>query len=115
MAANSGKVLAGIFYLRTMIEQHARIVAGPTLSSAPEQKPRADDFLDAYMNTLDAGFRQRAPSLRSTYDSLSAAVHEANDSMEIFDAARSDIILHFDRLRIENELRARNSGAAKKE
>jgi hypothetical protein len=115
VAANSGKVLAGIFYLRTMIEQHARIVAGPALVSTPGQIPRADDFLNAYMNSLDAGFRQRAPSLRSTYETLSAAIHEANESMEIFDAARRDIVLHFDLLRLENELKARSTGTPKKD
>jgi hypothetical protein len=61
VAHQSGQTLAGIFLLRTVIEQWARYCT-PT---APRE---ADKLLDAYMDTLPDDFKARFTSFRSLYE-----------------------------------------------
>jgi len=80
--------LAGIFFLRTLIEQWARsAVAGPDLP--------ADKALDAYMRTLPEDFKARFPSLPSLYAELSADMHAALGDKDLFEKARAAIVKHF--------------------
>lgn len=93
VAYQSGQVLAGVFLLRTLIEQWARsVVRQPGL--------QADEVLDGYMETLPADFKDRFPSMRSLYGDLSEDLHAATGSPELFEKARSDIVEHFEARRL---------------
>jgi len=88
VAHQSGQTLAGIFFLRTLIEQWARsAVAGSDLP--------ADKALDAYMRTLPEDFKARFPSLPSLYAELSADMHAALGDKNLFEKACAAIVKHF--------------------
>lgn len=89
-------VLASIFLLRTLIEQHMRAV---TKAAATV---RGDDLCDKYAETLPDDFKKRFPSLKEIYGKLSDAMHQAKDDVEVFDSQAKDIVKHFDALRLFN-------------
>jgi hypothetical protein len=89
VAHQSGQTLAGIFLLRTLIEQWAR-------SGAPCNQLLADAVLDAYMATLPEDFKSRFPSFRVLYADLSADIHAVKGDTDLFDRARVEIVEHFD-------------------
>jgi hypothetical protein len=68
VAFNSGKILAGLFYLRTFIEQFGRRV------TAKDGKVTGDEIFDTYAATLPLALKDQMPSLREWYDKLSEAV-----------------------------------------
>lgn len=93
VAYNSGQVLAGLFLLRTFIEQWtSRIINRSDL--------KADEMLDAYMADLPGDFKARFPSLRELYGELSVAIHSATASDELFNNSTQDIIRHFEARRL---------------
>lgn len=93
VAYHSGQVLAGVFLLRTLIEQWARSVLDrPGL--------QADEVLEAYMKTLPPDFNTRFPSMRALYGELSEDLHAATGSPELFEKAQADIVKHFEALRL---------------
>lgn len=87
VAQQSGQTLAGLFMLRTLCEQWTRRFAEPT--------DKADAALDKYMESLPDDFKGRFPSLRTIYSDLSAALHGANASDELFEATKTSIEEHF--------------------
>jgi hypothetical protein len=89
VAHQSGQTLAGLFLLRTVLEQWAR-------SSSGSQKEQADQVMDDYMTSLPDDFRKRFPSMRSLYGELSVDIHGAVGSPDLFDKARGQIVQHFD-------------------
>ena len=89
-------VLASIFLLRTLIEQHMRAV---TKAAATV---RGEDLCDKYAETLPDDFKKRFPSLKEIYGKLSDAMHQAKDDVEVFDSQAKDIVKHFDALRLFN-------------
>jgi hypothetical protein len=91
VAYQSGKTLAGLFYLRTFIEQFGRRLTGML-----EMKETGDVILSAYAETLPPKVRDSAPSLRDCYDKLSEAIHGAKEDVELFEAIRAKIEKHFD-------------------
>lgn len=91
VAYQSGKVLAGIFYLRTFIEQFARRITG-----TEKERKTGDEIMDAYAQTIWADIRGSFPSLKEWYDRLSEAAHTANEDSKLFDEANSEIERHFD-------------------
>jgi hypothetical protein len=93
IAHQSGHTLAGVFMLRTLIEQWARLTTAST-------KRDADQVLDEYMDTLPTDFRDRFPSMRALYSELSADIHSATGSVELFEKARKEIDEHFDARRV---------------
>jgi hypothetical protein len=93
VAYQSGQTLAGIFLLRTLMEQWVRSVAAST-------DLLADEALVAYMGTLPEDFKSRFPSLRSLYADLSSDMHAAKGSPGLFEKARSEIVEHFDARRL---------------
>jgi hypothetical protein len=95
LAHQSGQTLAGIFLLRTVIEQWARskVPCGPLLTEA-------DAVLDAYMATLPDDFKSRFPSFRVLYADLSTDMHAAKGDADLFDRARDEIVEHFDASRL---------------
>lgn len=88
----AGFTLAGLFLLRTFIEQWIR--------SFGARHQKADQALDWYMSTLPEDFKSWVPSLRDTYGQLSEAIHAGNASTLLFDKAMSDIQKHFDARRL---------------
>ena len=97
IAHQSGQTLAGLFLLRTLIEQWAR-------SKLESPSERADEVMDKYMATLPSDFKSRFRSMRSLYDELSADIHAATGSGELFDKALKEITEHFDARRLFKEL-----------
>jgi hypothetical protein len=93
VAYQSGQALAGVFMLRTLIEQWARLASG-------SKKEQADQVMDDYMATLPEDFRGRFPSMRALYSELSADIHGAKGSPKLFDRARTEIVQHFDARRM---------------
>jgi hypothetical protein len=93
VAHQSGQTLAGLFLLRTLIEQFARASTG-------SKAENADEVLDAYMGTLPGDFKDRFPSMRSLYGDLSVDLHAATGSAELFDRAKTEIAEHFETRRV---------------
>jgi len=93
VAHQSGQTLAGLFLLRTLIEQWVRQTTGDSDS-------KADACLEQYKNTLPDDFKQRFPSLGDIYRHLSEDIHSARGSVELFEQSRERIVKHFDARRI---------------
>lgn len=90
IAAQTGNVLAGLFYLRVFIEQFARRQTGK------HGRNTGEEILQAYQELLPNRMREHAPSLGDWYNQLSAAMHEARNDVNLFDAASTAITEHFD-------------------
>lgn len=89
VAHNSGQTLAGLFFLRTFIEQYAR-----ELSTNPSLPP--DELIENYMKPLPDDFKSRFPSLGKIYSDLSGAIHNADASVELFNKTITDLNEHFE-------------------
>jgi hypothetical protein len=63
-------------------------------------RPTGDEIGDAYKATLPVDFRGRFPTLCEVYDELSAAIHSADETPEIYTAACEKVIEHFDARRM---------------
>lgn len=94
IAYQAGHALAGLFLLRTVIEQHMRAV------TENSEKLRGDELCDAYAKPLPAALKQEFPSLKEIYKKLSDAMHAAKADNELFESERSEIERHFDALRL---------------
>ncbi len=94
IAFNSGKTLASLFYLRTLIEQYFRRV----LAVDKDKKVRGEDLARDYRKLLDEDFPMKFDTLGNIYDSLSDALHAACDDEELYTSARADIEKHFELL-----------------
>ncbi len=94
VAVHGGKVLAGLFYLRTFIEKFAR------RQTRLAGKITGDEIMSAYADLLPAEHRDHMPSLRHWYDQLSDALHDARDDAQLFETARAEIEKHFDIRRV---------------
>ena len=94
VASQTGNTLAGLFYLRSFIEQFARRQTGIV-----DRQP-GEVILDAYQALLPEKVRDHMPSLRSWYEKLSGPIHSANPDDAIFQEALREIIEHFDFRRI---------------
>jgi hypothetical protein len=91
VAHQSGKTLAGLFYLRTFIEQFARRMTG-TLND----KKSGDQIMSAYSDDLPDRVRDAAPSLKEMYEKLSEAIHGAKEDSKLFETAKEKIEEHFE-------------------
>ena len=98
IAFNSGQVLAANFLLRTFIEQYVRAETDNL------QSQDLDDIFAKYGVKLPDDFKQRFPSLKSIYETLSVDIHSATGSQATFLKARKDIETHFDAKRIFESL-----------
>lgn len=94
IAHQAGQSLAGVFLLRTLIEQHMRLIVQDS------SKMRGDELCDRYSDTLPENFRQQFPSLKEIYGKLSDAMHTAVAEPDFFEAQRVEIDRHFDALRL---------------
>jgi hypothetical protein len=93
VAFQSGQVLAANFLLRVVIEQWV-------LQSVPQIMETADKNLETYVNTLPEDFRSRFPTLKEQYSKLSADIHRATGSPELFQASQKALLHHFDARRL---------------
>jgi hypothetical protein len=93
VAHQSGQTLAGIFLLRTVIEQWARFLI-------PDAPRDAEKLLDAYMNTLPDDFKGRFASFRSLYSDLSGDMHTAEGDVDLFEGTLAKIHEHFEARRL---------------
>lgn len=93
-AYNTGNILAGLFLLRTVVEQYMRRILMVT------EKKTGDELADAYASFLDDEFpKQRYPSLKVVYSELSVPLHAANNDADQFVKSREDIEHHFELLK----------------
>ena len=96
VAYQSGQVLAGLFLLRTLIEQFVRERFGK-----PAETPEAQVAAFAeYMAALPESFRATFPSLPDLYGRLSVALHAADSSAELFESVRASVVKHFEARRL---------------
>ena len=86
----TGRSLAGIFYLRTMIEQYMRGIVKPAA------RLTGDQLADEYGKTLPTAFSERYPSFRKIYEDLSGAIHEAREDDVLFQKAVGEIESHLE-------------------
>jgi hypothetical protein len=90
VAHATGRTLAGIFYLRTLIEQYARRV------TQIAHRATGDEIMDAYAETLPLDVRPRMPSFKQLYEALSIAIHGARADEALFADASTKISKHFE-------------------
>ena len=88
IAYQSGKTLAGLLYLRTVIEQWARQVTKSIV-------PNGDQLLSAYMETLPRVITDNFTSMRDLYAQISEPLHAATEDAALFEEAREKIHRHF--------------------
>jgi hypothetical protein len=94
VAFNTGNILAGIFLLRTIVEQYMRRILNVT-----EKRMTGDELADFYAALLDDEFPKRYPSLKVIYDELSIRLHSADGDSAQFEKSKQDIEMHFELLR----------------
>ena len=94
IAFNTGRTLASLFYLRTLIEQYFRRV----IAVDNDERISGEDLAKSYRKLLDKEFPMKFDTLGNTYDSLSDALHAACDDEELYTSARANIEKHFEAL-----------------
>lgn len=90
VAARTGNSLAGLFYLRSFIEQFAK------RQTEIKDRRTGEEILDAYQKLLPINVRDQIPSLKSWYEKLSGPIHDAKPDNSLFEEARTAIVDHFD-------------------
>jgi hypothetical protein len=102
IAHNAGQTLAGLFLLRTFIEQfwRERIQSGVLEIPNKDSRLHADELAKAYNAILPEDFKNRFPSLGKIYDQISDCLHNATPDGEVFAKAANNILEHFDARRL---------------
>lgn len=95
IAHNAGQTLAGLFFLRTFIEQYVTAETGKRIDKKA---------LEAYGDTIPENIRPQIPSLFHLYGKLSEATHKANADATLFDDVRKQLELHFKTKQVLSEL-----------
>lgn len=98
IARHAGQTLAGIFLLRTFIEQFWVSLKLPRESE--RGRATGDELGEAYGRTLPEAFKSQFPSLSGIYARLSAAMHGADANDEVFDSCMDELTEHFDARRL---------------
>lgn len=98
VANNAGQTLAGLFLLRTFVEQFWLSLS--LMSKSTDERISGEGLGEAYGNTLPLDFRSRFPSLGDVYGKLSVAMHNADANVDLFEHAAQAIIEHFDARRV---------------
>ncbi len=94
IAADTGNVLAGIFFLRVAVEQFFRSQA-EVMKLCVGARPSGDELGAAYNSLIPLSLKTGIPSLKELYSKLSDAIHGAKEDRLLFDSAHRDIIKHF--------------------
>jgi hypothetical protein len=102
IAHNAGQTLAGLFLLRTFIEQFWRQLAerGAIKVSNKKSQRHADELGTAYSASLPADFKVRFPSLTKIYEQISDCLHSGKADGELFVKSASEIEEHFEARRL---------------
>lgn len=106
IAHQSGQTLAGLFLLRVFIESYWKCLDPVSNALAKNVRPSGDEFGAVYNSTLPTDFKSRFPSLPEVYSNLSAGIHRANPSAELFQQSHDMIVEHFDALRLFKMVRS---------
>ena len=93
VAFDCGKILAALFYLRTMLEQYFRRVLNE------HGRVPGEDLGDRYGQLLPDRFPRQFKSLRQVYEDLSIRLHAADEDANPFTASLEEIHRHFDLLK----------------
>jgi hypothetical protein len=95
VSSHAGHLLAGLFYLRTTIEQYMRRETGAA------GKLTGDELATEYAKRLPKDLiASPIPSFKALYDNLSEKLHAAEEDQATFDKACADIGRHFEILKI---------------
>jgi hypothetical protein len=100
IAHHAGQTLAGIFLLRTFVEQFWRTL--PEVQELLKKQPRAtgEEQGAIYQDTLSKEFKERFPSVSDIYGKLSAAMHQGDANAALFEESCQKVEKHFDARRI---------------
>jgi hypothetical protein len=90
IAYNCSKTLAGLFFLRTLIEQYMRLKIGAAADL------RGDELGQKYNEILPDDFKSRFPSLPKSYSVLSEAIHQVREDDDLFERERHYICKHLE-------------------
>ena len=93
VASNTGNVLAGLFLLRTTIEQYMRRILEVT------DRKTGDELADKYAKLLNDEFPKSYPSMKVIYEELSIKLHSADGDSTQFEKSKKDIENHFELLK----------------
>lgn len=107
VAHNSGQTLAGLFLLRTFVEQYIRQLS-------PETGIPADKLMEKYMEQLPSVFKDRFPSLSKIYSELSGAIHRADATADLFEKTITDLNEHFEAKKLFKIADAKQNPSPKK-
>ena len=91
---SAGHTLAGILYLRVVVEQHMRRIA------RKKGKATGDELWKLYRTHLNADFPKSFKTLGTAYEELSEKIHNADASVDQFENSRQDIERHFQALKL---------------
>lgn len=100
VAHQCGETLSGLFMLRVCIEQYWKSVPAVAAAVKGKAKPTGDELGAAYKSTLPEDFKVRFPTLAETYDAVSGSLHAADANPVAFEAARANIVKHFEAKRL---------------
>jgi hypothetical protein len=95
LAHHAGQTLAGLYLLRTFVEQYWRTLRPVKDLIAAVPRATGDEQGEAYQKTLLGDFKARFPSLKDIYGQLSAAVHDASADARLFEDSSARIVEHF--------------------
>jgi hypothetical protein len=98
IAHHAGQTLAGLFLLRTFIEQFWRSLN--VINEPLDQRVTGEDLGAAYGQTLPADFKSRFPSLGDLYGKLSLAMHNADANGELFESTVTAVTEHCEARRL---------------
>jgi len=96
IAHHAGQTLAGLFLLRTFVEQYWRTLQPVKELIAALPRATGDEQGEAYQKTLPDDFKARFPSLKDVYSQLSAAMHDARADAQLFEGSSAGIVKHFE-------------------
>lgn len=96
IAHHAGQTLAGVFLLRTFIEQFWRTLEPVKQLIAKQPRATGDEQGDIYQKTLPEDFKARFPSLPDVYGKLSGGMHEAKADSQLFEESCAKILRHFE-------------------
>jgi hypothetical protein len=85
-----GDIFAAIYHLRTLIEHYVK----GRLGLAPKEKRNGDDLIAQYNSTIVEGLRGTLPSLLSSWQTLSEALHAREGKPEDYTKHRDAVCKH---------------------
>ena len=94
VAYRTGNILAGLFLLRTTIEQYMRRIL------KTKGKTSGEDLADEYAALLDPAFPKKYSTMKVIFEELSVKLHSADADGTQFEKSKKDIEQHFEQLKL---------------